>query len=130
MKLRSAHIGLTIVDKAKIARFVKPLNSELAGFERVHLELCIKYGKSIGNNQYQIEDVDSYQKENKNLRDIEIELPVSPVSETLLEAVDTALGKETPPKGFTPEELIALAPFVDLPKEDNDAPKPPLAAVK
>lgn len=117
VKLKNAHMGLSIVDKAKIARFLKPILAELAEYERVHLDLVKKYGKPIGGDRYQIseEHIADYNKENKDLRDIDVELAISPLPEDFFTTIDTALSKEN--KGFSPEDMLALEPFVTWPPE-------------
>ena len=101
-KLRAVDKGASIVERARIARFVKPIWTELGEYEKLRNEIVAKFGEPIKDKddkvipgQFRIkpDSVKAYADEFKALMAIEVELAISPLPVKLLAFSPFALSR-------------------------------------
>ncbi len=117
------------VDRARIARFTKPIIKELAEYDRLRNELIAECGTPIegkpGQFQIQPDKAAKFRDETIKLNAIEVEIAVTPLPVSLWKLAD-----------LTVDEMNGLGQLIEWPPEDAveepvPAPAPPkLAPVK
>jgi hypothetical protein len=119
-KLRQADNSLSLVERVRVARFLKPLLTETAAFEQHHLELLEKYGtrRKDNPNLFDIATEDDgkggrrlnesrlreFKTEQEKLYEMECEVAILPLTQTVY-------GKLP----LTPNDFMALEKFLVLP---------------
>jgi hypothetical protein len=102
--------SVSLVDRTRIMKWLKPIIAETAEFEKVHLQLLQKYGKrnEQKSDQFTIPPGAqlAYQGETEKLEATEVEVPVVPLP---MESYD---GKVP----LTVGDLLAMKPFVIMPE--------------
>jgi hypothetical protein len=100
----------SIVDRVRIARFIKAIITETVEYEKTHLELLKKYGVQDEKNKavYIIppDKREDYHTEMKKLEEQEVEVNVVPLPSSVIEKVSLTVG-----------DLAVLEPFVLFPAE-------------
>jgi len=99
----------SIVDRVRIARFIKAIIAETVEYEKVHLDLLKKYGEQDAENKLRYlippEKMQEYQTEMQKLDGTETEVSVVPLPASVIEKVSLSVG-----------DLAALEPFIVLPE--------------
>ena len=121
-KLRAVDKGATIVERARIARFVKPLWAELGEYEKLRNEIVAKFGEAVKDGapgQFRIkpESAKAYADEFKALMAIEVELAISPLPVKLYEAATLSV-----------EDMDHMGELIVWPKDEDEPPAPEPAA--
>jgi len=124
LKLNAVGAKASIVDRARIARFVKPILTELGEYEKLRNELIAKLGEPVkegvpGQFRIKTENLATYTDEMKKLLAIEAELPISPMPVKLYELAD-----------LTVEDLNRLGDLIVWPKDEDEPPAPGAPGLK
>jgi hypothetical protein len=111
----------THIERARIARFVKPLLTELGEYEKLRNELIAKLGEPVkdgvpGQFRIKTENLTAYADEMKKLIAIDVELLVSPLPESLHKLAN-----------LTVEDMNNLGDLIVWPKDEDEPP--PAAAL-
>ena len=96
-----------------IAKLLKLVENEIQGFNDTRMNLINKYGvkdaegqlitDDKGNCKIEADSLEQFTNELNELLDTEVELNINKIDMNLLEDID-----------FTPADMVALEPFVDI----------------
>jgi hypothetical protein len=116
--------GASVVELARLQRWLKPVLAELGEYQKTNSEILQRYSSGppadLGNGQFRFpiapESATKFNEEVQALNDLEVELPVELLPEKLYCFADLSVA-----------DLDALEPFIVPVKDEGDA-APPAAA--